>query len=64
MRVGCRRGKVGEQLASVLREQGDVLLLAAQRHGPAALAGLQVEDPVSGFADGTGDEEVGLVEFE
>ena len=63
-RVGHARGEVRQQLVEVLREDGDVLLLAPQRDDLTVLARLQVEDPVAGLADGAGDEEVGVVEAE
>ena len=49
-RIGHARGQVGEQLVEVLRQDGNVLLLATQGDDLTVLACLEVEDPASGLA--------------
>ena len=50
--------------AEVLAQRRDLLLLEPQADDLARLAGLEVEDPLAGLADGAGGEVVGFGEVE
>src|SRR4029079_7092982 len=51
-----------EQLVEALDQRGDLDLLEGDRGHPRAVAGLEEEGAIAGFADGAGDESVWCVE--
>ena len=66
--VGGRRARRRldrlEQVVEAVRQRRDLGLLQPNADHRAALAGLEVERPIAGLADGPGDESVRVVEDE